>query len=101
MSTHTVNGIRYTVKLGSWVPRLTGHDCVTIRRTIYTSRHAMHRRTHAHEARHVEQWARLGFFGFLWRYLRDLVRFGYKNHPLEREAHDYAYENEARFPHLP
>jgi hypothetical protein len=57
MSTHTVNGIRYTVKLGFW--------------------------------------------RFLWVYVRDLVRFGYKNHPMEREAHDYAYENEARFPHLP
>jgi hypothetical protein len=95
--------LKYRVRLNSWVPLLlmTGKDCITIRRTIFTSRQAMHRRTHAHEYAHVEQWARLGFWRFLWRYLRDLARFGYKNHPLEREAHDYAYENEARFPNLP
>jgi hypothetical protein len=95
--------LKYRVRLNSWVPLLlmTGKDCITIRRTIFTRRQAMHRRTHAHEYAHVEQWARLGFWRFLWRYLRDLARFGYKNHPLEREAHDYAYENEARFPNLP
>jgi hypothetical protein len=103
VSTHTVDGIRYTVRLGSWVPVLLafGKDCITIRRTIYARRPAMHRRTHAHEAAHVRQWAQLGFWRFLWRYLRDLVRFGYKKHPLELEAHEYAHDRESQFPNLP
>lgn len=102
MPTFSVDGIRYRVKLGSVVPALllTGRDCVTIRRTIYSRRSSMHRRTHAHEFAHIRQYARLGLFRFLWRYLSQLIRYGYTNHPLEREAHQYAHDHEGEFEHV-
>jgi hypothetical protein len=39
-----------------------------------------------HECCHVTQYARLGFFGFLVRYLWYTIRYGYTNNPLEVEA---------------
>jgi hypothetical protein len=40
----------------------------------------------SHELVHVEQFRRWGVLGVYWRYLRDLVRFGYHQNSLEREA---------------
>ncbi len=39
-----------------------------------------------HELKHVEQYERLGFFPFLWRYFREYLKYGYYNAPLEVEA---------------
>jgi hypothetical protein len=42
----------------------------------------------AHELVHVTQWQTLGMVPFLFHYLKDLIRYGYERHPLEREARD-------------
>ena len=39
-----------------------------------------------HELKHVEQYRRLGFAGFLARYLAEWVRNGYFNNRFEQEA---------------
>jgi hypothetical protein len=39
-----------------------------------------------HEIRHVRQFRRYGWWGFMWRYLYYSLRYGYKENPLEREA---------------
>lgn len=102
VSRHTTpNGVEYRVRMKSWVPLMFGHDCVTIRRTIYCRKATLHRRTHAHEAAHVEQFARYGVLGFLWRYLREWFRSGYARNPFEIEAHQYAARYEADFRSLP
>lgn len=95
--TNVVDGIAYRVKLKSWVPRLVGHDCITLRRTIYCRNRKLHRHTHAHEFAHVMQWVQFGVIGFLVRYLWAQVRYGYKNNPYERDAHRFADTSEAEF----
>lgn len=39
-----------------------------------------------HELAHVEQYDRYGNTGFLVRYFAMMLRYGYKNHPMEIEA---------------
>lgn len=78
------------IRFGSRLPRLVGHDCVTIRHTIYCRHRFITAHTLAHETRHVEQWARYGVLGFLLRYLWQQVRHGYRGNRLEREAEEYA-----------
>ena len=39
-----------------------------------------------HELMHVAQYERLGFFGFLWKYLLLSRKYGYYENPLEVEA---------------
>jgi hypothetical protein len=39
-----------------------------------------------HELKHVDQYKEHGFFGFLWKYLRDYLKNGYWNNRFEREA---------------
>jgi hypothetical protein len=39
-----------------------------------------------HEGKHVEQYEKYGFFGFLIRYLWYSIKHGYYNNPLEIEA---------------
>ena len=87
----------YRVKFRSWLPRLFGHECVTLRRTIYVRGRRLTAYLHAHEHRHVQQWASLGMWRFLFAYLRDLLRYGYANHPLEKDAHAYGVAHEADF----
>lgn len=94
------NSVRYRVRFRSWLPLLTGHDCITIRSTIYTRRSSLHRRTVAHEFFHVRQWQRYGVWGFLRRYLVEQIRHGYRNNALEVEAHIYAHGHETEFPHV-
>ncbi|WP_145663472.1 DUF4157 domain-containing protein [Chitinophaga polysaccharea] len=39
-----------------------------------------------HEACHIKQYQRFGFFGFLWRYFAEYLRRGYYNNILEVAA---------------
>lgn len=87
-----MQGVTVRVKTQSPLPRLFGHDGLTIGSRIYlrkphtaTSAHIL-----AHEFRHVLQWRKYGFFGFLWRYLTLGLTRGYTNHPMEVEAEVYA-----------
>ncbi len=41
-----------------------------------------------HEAKHVEQYQRHGFFGFLIRYIKYHIRYGYLHNPMEIEARE-------------
>lgn len=50
-------------------------------------------RIHFHELVHVAQWQQLGPGGFIARYLKELVAYGYECMPLERMA----YGLDARF----
>ena len=43
-----------------------------------------------HELQHVRQWERLGTIGFIYRYVRELLTYGFSNAPLEREARNAA-----------
>lgn len=38
------------------------------------------------EVRHVRQYRQAGYWPFLWRYLRDWLRYGYYNIPFEADA---------------
>lgn len=40
----------------------------------------------AHELVHWDQYRRMGFWKFYWKYLTGFIRHGYKNHPMELEA---------------
>ena len=42
-----------------------------------------------HELKHVEQWTRQGFFRFIYLYLKELIKNGYKSNIYEAEARDY------------
>lgn len=39
-----------------------------------------------HELQHVIQYCRLGFVGFLFLYMLNHIKYGYRNNPLEVEA---------------
>lgn len=41
-----------------------------------------------HELKHVEQYKRYGYFGFLVKYVWLSIRDGYENNPLEVEARE-------------
>jgi hypothetical protein len=58
--------------------------------------HIPHPRTIIHEREHVAQIAQYGWFGFTWRYLWQLVRYGYRNNPFEVSAR----AAEEKIPHL-
>ena len=87
----------YRLKLRSWLPLLTGHDCITIGSTIYCRKSSLHRHTVAHEYCHVMQWRRYGVVGFLWRYLVEQLRHGYQGNRFELNAHAYADAHETEF----
>jgi hypothetical protein len=39
---------------------------------------------------HLKQMERMGKTRFMWVYCTRLMRYGYRNHPLEIEAREYA-----------
>ncbi len=43
---------------------------------------------HFHELVHVLQWQNLGAVPFIKRYMEEILRFGYRNAPLEKMAYD-------------
>jgi len=45
-----------------------------------------------HEAKHVEQYAEYGFFGFIRQYIKYHRQYGYKDNPFEVEARTAEYE---------
>lgn len=92
-------GITARVQVKSLIPWIVGRDGITIGRTIFLAggQESISGYLLAHEWRHVKQWRDLGGLRFVWRYLRDLVRVGYKAHPLEREAHAYGMDYAAFF----
>jgi hypothetical protein len=82
---HTPEGRPYRVWVGGPVP--PGADAITlgslvlVRRRAAASAHLMR-----HEAAHVDQWARLGWIRFLYRYLAAYIRGRLLGH-----GHDGAY----------
>lgn len=83
----------YGIKFKNWLPRLLGHDAVTIRKTIRTRLAPVEFTPdlHAHEYCHIEQWARLGVVSFLWHYL-----WGHKR--MEMDAIRYSVFHRDEFP---
>jgi hypothetical protein len=74
----------------SWLARIAarklgyGHVAMVVGRTIHlhnTTVEVFFARPSwvLHELKHVEQYERLGFLPFLWRYWREYVRYGYYN----------------------
>jgi hypothetical protein len=49
-------------------------------------------KTIIHELRHVYQWQTLGFFRFIWEYLREQVKHGYTCNAFEEDARIAAEE---------
>lgn len=68
------------------IPR-RAHAQVLLPRTIYVRRNIPLTMTLlAHELRHVAQLERMGLLRYWFTYLVDLIKGGYKNHPMEQEA---------------
>lgn len=44
---------------------------------------------HAHEYCHVLQWTKIGFFTFIYLYIKELILNGYYNNSFEEEARIY------------
>jgi hypothetical protein len=85
------------IKENSWVARLaaaklkSGKVAIVFGRTIHlhnTSRSEFlsDKKWVCHELKHVEQYRRFGFAGFISRYLLDWLRRGYYNNKFEAEA---------------
>lgn len=72
--------------------KVSGFGGITLpNRKVVLMPHYMHDESLiTHELMHVEQYERLGNMKFLWRYFVLLLRHGYKNHPMEIEARQYA-----------
>jgi hypothetical protein len=55
---------------------------------------------HFHELVHVLQWQHLGASGFIERYIKEIIEYGYRDAPLERMAYalgDYFAEKKVAF----
>ena len=80
----------------SWVMALAKNGekqwAVTIGQTTYYSCPEMFvtDKWRAHEDKHKEQYRRIGFFGFLVEYAKQISKYGYENAPLEIEARQAA-----------
>ncbi len=48
---------------------------------------------HNHEMKHLEQVERMGAYTFCFTYILNLLRYGYRDNPLEIEARRAEYEN--------
>ena len=96
-----------------WVggPVPPGADAITIGRVVSVRTAAAEdRRLLCHETVHVHQWRRLGFFGFLRRYVGSYVRWrlrgyghwaAYRRIPLEVEAEWTARKEQDSFAERP
>ena len=77
--------VHYGSRLAWWfLPRR--YRAITLASHVLTREITLDERTLRHERIHVEQWKRLGLFGFLVRYLWYHFRYGYAQNPLEVEA---------------
>lgn len=77
----------------SWVP-LPG---IVISRRRIENVGLLHR---CHEEVHLEQIERYGWFGYVFRYLKDLPRYGYSMHPMEIEARTEGFKRYLKHPGL-
>lgn len=87
-----VNGdAPFVIWLGlPFVKWFTGHDCLTIYDVVFAAPRTLYAQTVAHEAFHVRQWRRMGFWRFVRLYLKELRRVGYDSNILELAARQYA-----------
>lgn len=71
-----------------WVLKRTGfHGVALAPWGIYILPAAMHsQRLTRHEQQHWRQWQRMGTVRYYATYLRQIVRYGYRNAPMEVEA---------------
>lgn len=71
--------------------KVSGFGAITLPgRKVVMMRHLMFdEAVIKHEIAHVEQMEREGTTEFTINYLINLFRYGYRNHPDEREARDY------------
>lgn len=67
---------------------------MTLGHTIHVRADYLPPRTVRHELKHVEQFQRYGFWGFIARYLYQCARYGYRDAPLEIEAQDAEWETD-------
>lgn len=90
-----MNKIR--VKEGAWIAAIAAkflgcsNAAIVVSNTIYiygVTKQAFlqNERWLRHELQHVLQYYRLGFVGFLFLYLLNHIKYGYRNNPLEVEA---------------
>lgn len=88
-------GRRGKVHVNSLLPRLVSKQGMTIGKHIFIAggQKTVTPYLLAHEFGHVVQWSRLGPLGFLQAYLGELIRKGYKNHSMEKEAHVYGVQH--------
>ena len=72
--------------LVAWFLRWRELGGITLPTGIYLLPERMHDRTLiAHERMHQQQIARMGMVRFYLTYLWQLARYGYRNHPMEKD----------------
>lgn len=71
-----------------WFLRTTGFAgiCLPPVGIFILAEHLTSQRLIRHEQQHWRQWQRMGAIGFYAAYLWGLLRYGYRNHPMEQEA---------------
>jgi hypothetical protein len=68
------------------IPRWAAAQVLLPRRVFVKRGVRLTRRLLAHELVHVDQLRRRGVLGYWWAYLTLLLRYGYREHPLELDA---------------
>lgn len=73
-----------------WFLRRTGYGAITMPwQTVYVlPERVKDAGLVKHELVHVEQIKRLGAWRWTWQYLTGLLRYGYRDNPLEAEARE-------------
>jgi Domain of unknown function (DUF4157) len=91
--------IKITVKENSWIAKLAAKKLKVsnVAFTLGTTIH-LHNASAAeffndakwlrHELKHVEQFRRYGFFGFIWKYSVESLKKGYSRNKFEVEARE-------------
>lgn len=82
--------VHYSASWLRWFPDWT--EGVTIGEHVFIRGATTSNIILLHESKHVEQFRRFGFLGFVWRYFRLTLRHGYHENPLEIEAREFAAE---------
>src|SRR5438477_13178318 len=89
--------INFKLSFNSVLPRIAGHDAMTIGQRIFVRGTRISAGLLAHEYGHVRQYRELGMPPFFFKYFLGLARYGYKNHPMEHDANNFASANIGRF----
>ncbi len=78
--------MRYYLIKSNLAKKLGNYTAITIYPFIFSAIKPMSEELRRHEEKHIEQWKRGWWIGFLIKYLYYNLRYGYRNNPYEIEA---------------